>query len=462
MWTLAELDYYVRSIPDPRWKRTLDSIPDVSLFNAIKPMFNQSRFIAGNKVQQQIKTNIPLRGKAHGENIAIPTGGMPGHAFIEIPLREVIDVATITSQALDMADGQPGSWGKPLDDAHDDMMNVSFPEFMRFNMLGTGEGKVARIVSAAVINDDDDDKVRITCDNSYTDFGWDNVQFVQEGMQVEIAHNASVISGAECLDVINVSFGDRNNGAATTGYFDVLCADASAATALQAAIADNDVVYRYGTHAVSAKIGTADALPRGMFYFWQDGTLLTDQVQTSYFGLDRSAYKSLRATIVQGASPGTPEDWDMSTLLGEVVRTKKGSGKGTVTDWFCNANLALAIGRRSDAEHSVQVVVNSQTGAASSDIAMRDIPKRIKGPYGWININVDEAIPNNCLGMVDRKDLVMHQKSPFDYKRLYGGVWGPTKGDAYTNLECLYGGWVQFSADRCDNMTLIQDLQDNI
>jgi hypothetical protein len=185
--------------------------------------------------------------------------------------------------------------------------------------------------------------------------------------------------------------------------------------------------------------------------------------QGSYFGLTRSSYASLRARIVQGASAGTPEDWDMSDISGEMLRIKKGSGKGDVDTVLVNLDMAACLGRRSDSDHTVQVVSSTTEAASKQTVAVRQIPQFIKTPTGKLaKVIVDEAMPNNSLAMLDSRDLWMHQLGAFDFLRLFGDIWGPTKGDSYTNFEALYGGYLQFSASRCDNMCLMQDMRSDI
>jgi hypothetical protein len=474
MWSLSALSNYTRDIPDNRRMMTVNNIPDVGLFDALKGSFNNTEFIAGNNVQQLIKSNVPLRAKAHGENIAIPQGGVASYDPLLIPLAELIDVATITKQALDRATGMPGSWGSAVDESIDDMQGFSFKEYLRFCTIGSGLGLMARVKSAAVQSDGTANTyVRVTCDNTYNEFGWDNVQMIQEGMMVEFAHSTGVTyadtSWASCTwPVVAVAFGDReNSGTAVDGTFDVDCGTEAAASTFQAALADNDLVFRYG--AVSDGLGSGYPLPRGLFYFLQDGTLLAGQdvgshsLRANYFGLARSGYRSLRARIVQGATPGTPEDWDMSDVSGEMLRIKKGSGKGEVDVVLVNLDMAACLGRRSDSDHTVQVVTSSTEAASKQTVAVRQIPQFIKTPTGKMaKVVVDEAIPNNSMVMLDSRDLWMHQLGAFDFLKLYGDIWGPTKGDSYTNFEALYGGYLQFSASRCDNMCLMQDMRSDI
>jgi len=463
---------------------TVNNIPDVGFFDALKGQFNNTDFIAGANVQQLIKSGIPLRAKAHGENIAKPVGGVPSFNSLTIPLAEIIDVATITKQALDRANGMPGSWGCAVDEAVNDMQNYSFKEFLRFCTIGTGTGRLARVHSAAVESDGSANTwLKVYCDNTYDEFGWDNVQMIQEGMVLEISETgAAVVANCSSYSsdtsalypVISVGFADRANGASSTiattngGYFILDCFSTAAATEAATAWNNSDYyVYRYG--AVRDALGSGFPLPRGLFYFLQDGTLLSGQdsaahdTQGSYFGLTRSSYASLRARIVQGASAGTPEDWDMSDISGEMLRIKKGSGKGDVDTVLVNLDMAACLGRRSDSEHTVQVVSSTTEAASKQTVAVRQIPQYIKTPTGKLaKVIVDEAMPNNSLAMLDSRDLWMHQLGAFDFLRLFGDIWGPTKGDTYTNFEALYGGYLQFSASRCDNMCLMQDMRSDI
>ena len=462
--TLTDLNNYTRSLPSKRI--TVDKIQSVGLFMALLSSFIHMPFDASDKIELLIKTKTPIRGKAHGESKDMPTAGAPAFGKANVPLAELIDIAGITKQAMDRVTGMPGSWGSAVDMAIDDLLQISWQALLQFSTIGTGTGKLCRLVSAAQVGSTA--YVRCASDSTYVDYGWDNVTQMYDGMLVEIYDSGlttkRTASGGQ--EVSNVTPGRRSAStyAAANGTFDIECADASTAATLAGQLADNDVVYWHGTK--SDGLGSGFPLPRGLFYFLQDGTHMSDQVQTGYFNLTRTDYNSLVARIYQATdfglsseSPadGTPTFWDDS-VIGDVCHDiKHGSGHGIVDTILVNDALGKCYGRMT--KDKVTITLTSEQAAAGMRPALPRAPKVIEGPDGPINVISDEAIPANCMILFDSHDAYMYQHGEFDWLRLFGDIWGPSKGDRKTDWEAPYGGYLQFAWDRCDNMALVQDLR---
>lgn len=507
MWSLSALNYYTRDLPDDKRTVSLDRKLDIGFYEQFSGQIQKTGFTAANNIEFRIKTQTPLRGTAHGENIDLPTSGSPAFTDVSVPLREVVDVAGVTKQALDRATGMPGSWGSAIDDAQNDMINVSFKELLRYCFIGNGTGYLGTIHSAATCSDANGtagagNYIKLFLDNVYNTSGWDNTHMCQVGMSVEIADSTGTTAtvatnnwGASGGDdvarlvITKVHRANRANGASANidgtdgGY--IVCAvynstgSLASSTTLKNGIAENDLLFRQGSVSKGIDTSLWTPYPRGLFYYLSDGTLLTgmcgsDQtsVYANYCGKPRASYASLQPKIYQGGqagylsgtgTPGTPEDWDLSDVSDACIAVEEGTGKGKINLLMCNKQMGLCLGRKTKDENSVQVVVNSTGAANSQAVSVGRIPKTLEGPDGQpIALIIDKAIPNNCIVGMDTNDFRVAQKGNFDYYNLYGGAWGPTKDDRKGNFEAFYGGYMQTYAYRLDNMFLMQDLLDNI
>ncbi len=448
----------MKNVPSNRI--VVQNIPDVALFALLKDKFNNSKF-NGNEIEILLKTKMAFRSKAHGENLDLPTPGAPKYYKMNWPLAELITTAGLTKQALDRATGGVASWGRIVEDALDDMM-TDFQNILCYSMLGSGNGKLAEVASASD-SGGGTNIVTVTCDNEYKDWGWDNVHLIKSGMLIEIydSTGSSLRTAAGGSEVIDVTFGNRNNGAATTGTFTI-------ALAAGHGIVDGDIVYIHGAKT--------DALtrpfPTGLFYYLQDGTHFSAAMQeANMYGLARSTYPALRARIYQATdfglsseSPvdGTPTLWDLSVFSDAMMDVRRGGGKGKIDCWLVNSKLGIAIDRRNKTESNVQVVV-STTGSQAQKITPARKARTMEDPDGReIPILCDESIPNNCAIGLTTNDLEMHQLGAFDYLREYGDIWEPSRGGRKTNYEAPYGGYLQLTSDQSQNHVLIQDLRDDI
>lgn len=498
MWSLSALDKYTRDLPDEKRTISLDRKLDIGLFEELAPNLQKSGFTPAGNIEFRIKTTTPLRGQAHGENIDLPTGGTPAFTDVSVPLREIVDVATITKQALDRATGMPGSWGSAVDDAQGDMINISFKEVLQYCAVGNGTGLLARIeqTNNAVTNPTAT-SVKFFCDNTSDEFGWDNTKMIQVGMQLEIASSAGTTytdtSWAASTGTVTAVYSQpRANGtkasimdANCTSYVTIECATSGIATSLQAGIANGDLVFRAGSVSNGIDSTLYTPYPRGLFYFLNGGmngaasALLTGMcgsgqttVYSNYCGKARATYPSLQARIHQGGQSGylsgsgtigTPEDWDLSDLTDAMVAIEEGTGKGRVNLVMCNKQMGLCLARKTKTENSTQVVVTTTGAANAQAVALPRIPKTIDGPDGQpVKLIINKMWPSNSLGLFDTRDITLAQKGSFDYLNLYDKIWGPTKDDRKGNFEAFFGGYMQMYATRCDNMALMQDLADNI
>lgn len=455
MWSIEAINAYMRDVPSK--KIVANEIQDVGFFKALTKNFNNSQF-QGLNIVNLLKVGAPMRTKAHGERLDLPGTGNAKYYEMKVPLAELITNAGITKQALDRATGMPGSWGRIVNDALDDM-ETDFEYGKCLSAIGNGTGALCRVSAAA----SDGTNVTVTSDSTYTDFFWDNVHLIREGMLVEIysSDGNTKRTPAGGAEVLSVTFGNRKNGAATTGSFVI-------AGATDLGISDNDIVYIHGAKSE----GLDRPFAMGMAYIFQDGVHFSGIMQeTNAYGLARATYKSLRARIIQasdfgltseGPVDGTPTYWDLSMIDDQIIAARKGSGKGQIDTMMANSDLARCIMERNHAKWGITVNLNDAKGQGTTVSGTR-IPTKYIGPNGEeIDFIVDELLPNNCLAMFPTRDVMMHQLNSFDYLRMYGDIWGPTKNDRKSDYEAPYGGYLQFSADRCDNCIMIQDMRTNI
>jgi hypothetical protein len=427
-----------------------EQIVEVPLLKALRGTINRGTF-RGTYWDQLIKTTRPHTFQGFGENKALPTGQAPAYIKAQIPIRQVIATAQLTSQVMDQAGGGDASWGNAVDIAISDMKD-DFNLGLERCIFGQGLGALARIVS--VSDGGSPNVVTCTCDNTYTDFGIENVQLLKVGDHVDIYTSTSATLTDQTITA--VTFGDRANGVATTGTFTFTHATGHG-------LADNDIVYLAGTYAYP--------LPMGLSGIIQDGSHYSGVAQVGTFqGLTRTSYPCLMAKVYDAADfaaggvAGTPDDWDLSVISTDIRAAEKASGS-KVDALACASELAMAIMRRNRTE-SVINVVTSAVGQGTQEAVGSLYAQRFLCPDGrTIPIIVADTISANSLYGICRADLTWHvlpNKPSFDYLRLYGDIWGPTKGDSYANFEAPYAGYYNIGARRCDSMFVIHDMKTNI
>lgn len=470
--TIDDLNNYMMNYPSRRI--VANEITDAPLLEALKKNIDTESF-RGDNIEILIKTKQPFTGKAHYEDADIPYP--KDTAFVKqlIPLREVIVNAGLTRQAMMRATGGAASWGRIVDDVLRDQQ-VDFKWLLNLACMGNGTGALARVGAnadgAVAVVPSEADTVVIYCDNTYTDFGWENVALMKAGMSVDLwdTSGGAYVTGGKGLEVISVGFKSRSNGAfaapaAGTSCFTVQCASEAAATALAAAIQDNDVVYLYDSK---------DNLPMGLAGIVQDGTLYGSiQALTDFQGLTRSKYSSLRARTYAAASSGsaigfgaasdnpaygTPCKWGLSVISDAIADVARGGGRGKTDMLLCSSALAMAIQRKSATESNITVNV-STTGKMNQPASGSQYANKFICPDGRIiPIVVAETIPENVLYGLCLDDWNWFPFGDFDFVREYGEIWEPSRGDRKTNVEAPYGGFYNVGVNRCDNQFRIIDL----
>jgi hypothetical protein len=468
-----------------------------TLYDALKSKVTKDGFY-GDLAEILIQTSYPFTGQAFGQNVAIPYPDDFGFVKQFIPLKEVIVNAGITRQALIRATGGNASWGRAVDTVLQNQRR-DFKWLMELASIGDGTGRLARVSAASHSGG----VITITCDNTYADFGWENVALIKKGMFVEIytadglqigdvATTGAAGDGTRnAFEVTGVTFGDRANGAATTGTFTI--AVTNDITATTRAIENDSIVYLAGTKSLSLNdsagtgsgattcyeitnySGSADtttALPMGLLGIVQttatgrtysDGAI--DLTMDTFQGLARASYNSLNAYVWQagdfGGTDGTPTDWDLSVISDAMNQVKDDTG-GETDLLLCSSQLAMAIHRRNRSEGGISVNVGT-TGGLNQNAVGSQYASQFLCPDGRvIPIMVSKTIPANCLYGLCTEDLMWYSKGDFDFLRLNGDVWDKSYDDRYANFEAPFGGMTQLAATRCDRQFVIQDMKTNI
>lgn len=438
-----------------------------SLYDTLKGGIKKDPHI-GDNVDILIQTSRPFTGKGWGENIDIPYPDDMGFIKTQVPLYQVIANAGVTKQSLDRATGGDASWGRVVDRVLADQ-RTDFLWTMELSAAGAGTGALARVVSYTW--DGGTTTMTVTCDNTYTDFGWENVALLKKGMWVEIYDSTFATQRVDAnsngtWQVASVTFGSRNNGAATTGTFTFVAADEIAE------VVDNDVVFLAGAKSDglgSSKYSPTGALPMGLLGLVQgsgDGYGGAADI-TTFQGLTRSSYPTLLSTVYQasdfvsGASDGTPNDWDLSVVSDAISQVETSTGRKT-THLLCSSQLAMAIMRLNRSESSITVNVAS-TGAQNQSAVGSQYARQFLCPDGrLIPIVVSKTIPRNVLYGIDADAFRIYTKGDFDFLRLNGDIWDKSYNDRKANFEAPYGGYWQIGAERCDSSFCIQDMKDNL
>lgn len=463
----------------------------------------QTEGFDGDLAEILIQTGFPFTGSAFGENVDIPYPQDVSFVKQYIPLKQIIVNAGITQQALQRASGGGASWGRAVDLVLANQRS-EFLWLRELLSIGDGTGRLARVVSSSHSGG----YITVTCDNTYADFGWENVALIKPGMWVECFDSAGlqVLDGANgAVDtygskfkVTAVSFGNRNNGAATTGTVTLACTtDLDSGTDATRCFDDGAILYIAGTRSNSGS--TPDGA--GTYSYGASGTkcyeatniqstvdvpvsvplgltgLFANAVTHPYYdagagcnldtfqGLTRSSYDTLNTTVYQGddygGSAGTPTDWDLSVISDAINVVNKNTG-GNVNLLLCSSELAMAIMRRNRSEAGI-VVQTGSTGNLNQNAVGSQFASTFLAPDGRpIPIKVSATIPRNCLYGITTDDLRWYVKGGFDFLRLDGDVWSKSFADRKANFEAPFGGYENIGAERCDRAFVMQDLADNI
>lgn len=505
--TLADLNGFMKNydtgtiVPDQFFWNTL--------YDDLKGSFEKKNF-DGDQFKILIQTGFPFTGQAFGESVDIPQPDDLGFMPMYIPLKETIVNAGVTMQSMRRATGGGASWGRVVDLVLR-AQRTDFLWLQEICAIGDGTGRLARVSSSAHSGG----SIVVTCDNTYSDFGWENVALIKVGMLVE-AYNASGLLIADESDgvpttgstttfrVTAVSFGSRDNGAATTGTVTLTCTndidsgtnptrcfdngailylantrslgvtDSTVAFGATAANGNPGTLYESTPQAAVAchtslpmglvgLIQTAAASPSVALHCYTDDSI--DCTLDTFQGLTRYSYPNLKSQVYRGGDFGgtdlTPGDWDLSVISDAISQIETDTG-GKVDVLRCSAQLAMAINRRNRTESNITVNVSS-TGNQNQNAVGSQYASSFLCPDGRvIPIKVSKTIPRNVLYGYTSEDFLWRTSGDYDFLRLNGEVWDKSYDDRKANFEAPYGGMSNIGAERCDRAFVIQDMADNI
>ena len=463
LWSLGALNNYTRSLPLQDGLIIPDRIIKAPLLEALRPHMNSREFLPGNQVQILIRELNLLSGGATTENVAIRTPQAGSYSLLTAPLREIeVNVGT-TMQALDRAEGMPGSWGKHVDDLLAER-RADYDFTWDRILMNAGTGLLANVVSSSW----NTDTLTVTCDNTYTQTGVENVALIKRGMMVEVlAHGGALVADNASVTSWQVqasTFGDRNNGAATTGSFTI-----KPSSDISANVTDADFVYAKGTATAT---GLTFPEPMGLVAHIQgtgDGYAGVNKL-TTYQGVTRASYASTNALVWQATdfdsdgSDGTPSDWTLRTISRFLNTLGRGSGQDTPDLLLASSMLAMSIMDRQRSEGGSNVVVyNTRQEAEQARTVVGDrFAGQFLRPDGvMIPIRVADTIPATVLYAIKTGAYIWHTQGGFINlaSRLgLGDVWMKSPADRLTNFEAPGHEYGQITSLRNDRSGCIQDM----
>ncbi len=452
--TLSDLNNYMKNYPSGTIVPENAHWDQVPLFKALRPSIDRSVF-RGEHIEVLMETGIGGTFEGFSENQDIPHGAAPAYEKQLVPLKEVIANAELTLQTRNRAIGGDTAWGRAVDMAIQHMFR-RFYYGLELACLGNGTGALARVVSASHVDDSPSTGLytyTVTCDNTYADFGVENVQLLQPGMKIDIYNGSNAVASCTGLTVTGVSFGERANGAATSGTFTF--------------VSDTDALLGTPDNYVVYLANSKSKLPMGLLGIVQDGVHYSGVAQlTTFQDQARADHAALRAKVYQatdfgpaGETPadGTPCSWALSTISDAIDEAEDTSGR-EIGALFVHSELAKAIDRLNRAANSVSVTVTTTEATTQPVVGARQARTFEKSSGRQVPIYVCRTLPRNVLYGLSLDCLGWHPETEFDFLRLYGEVWMPSKDDRKANFEAPYYGSYNISSTRCDGHFVMQDM----
>ena len=260
---LTNLNFFMKNYP------TMEIVPEQyhwsTLYDALGAQMQKDGFY-GDLAEVLIQTGYPYTATAFGENVPIPSPGQLAFVKQWIPLKQVIVNAGLTQQMMDRATGGNTSWDNVVTRALESQRQ-EFKWLMELASIGDGSGRLCRVYSATGTT-----TPVITVDNTYGNWGWENTALLKVGMKVELwkadgTQIADETSGTlvtlgtkDAFTITAVTFGDRANGAATTGTVTLATTTNDLATSI---IARGATIYLYGTRSRLGAAATNDTAGAG-------------------------------------------------------------------------------------------------------------------------------------------------------------------------------------------------------
>jgi hypothetical protein len=198
---------------------------------------------------------------------------------------------------------------------------------------------------------------------------------------------------------------------------------------------------------------------------YPDG-LTTPFFTQTFQGLTRASYPCLQSDVwtaqdfglsAESPSDGTPTLWDLSVISDAMDEVWSRGGRTRLIR--AHPEMLRCMNRLNRSESSVNVVVND-TKSANLPVIGSVRPKYFLDVEGELVPMIgDRYCPRYVVEGLDTSVMHWHPVGNADYRRDFGGIWGPTRGGRATTVEAGYEWWYELSSERCDWHWRVQDLR---
>lgn len=430
---------------------------DLGLYELLRGSHGSQDFQGGDYHEWFIDTEQNYITQAFYENKDIPTGRGVSGVKAKVGMREVITNIGLTKHGIDFNQGGTTSWANALDLALQKEM-TDFQYTLSILSLGDGTGKLAEIVSGTNAGQisggkfDTKYSITYTCDNTYTNFGWDNVRLLKKGMTVDVYDGATLKN--EGAVVTAVTYGNRKNGAATTGTVTLACTENTTVSSC-----DGWLIY---------VTGSKNMMPMGLTGLVQPAGLFGDTTSTIW-NLTRSSYECLQPYKMDGSdlggSDGTPTTWGLSDLSDMLDQVEFGNYEGDTNPSYLLMHplMAQCIWRLN--RGGFQQVISDNGSGLPMAVGSQRATSFLSPTGATIPIKTHRLIPENVIFGVKMEDLFWLDKGGFEFlgpKLGYSGTWIKTMGDRKANFEAPYGGYFNTGGTRLDRCFVMLDLRNDL
>lgn len=496
---LADLTHFMQVLPPSR------IVPDQVMWNDTYDIFKgavSDEEFDGLYMEHLIQTSREFTGRGHGREVNLPYGGKSGYIKAFTPLRRLVATATVDQETMDRAKGVGAAGNYVLREIQ--QMLADFRFVCELAAIGYPDGGLARsngvgvqCTVAGVTDDGAGTCVKITCDNTYRDFGmWENVQLIRKGQRVEVyladgttnataAVNAgSTVNAGHAVVKMVVPAYRTSAGAwaaTNTGYVVVQCGSIAEAHTLANAINDGSIIHVYGTKSNTLY------LPAGMSALLQNHSVGTyiDGHDTSRdtelwvpdanygvaLGFTRASYDVLNTptydaedfgAVADTPAAGTPCYWVLSNLR-DWINTREMETGCEITHLAMALEMAECLDRMNVREHNITVNVGNVQATSQAVFGGGEAKTFRKSNNSTCKIVTIRGFSKHTIAGIAAGEFKWGVKGGgFDYFRLYGTEWQPVMAQRWDSFEAPYGGYSQLAADRVDCNFVANDLRYDI
>jgi hypothetical protein len=458
---LAALNYFLRNTMLEPGLIQPDTIINSPLLRALESRLIRAQF-RGKNAELEVLTAMALTGGPSTDESTIRYAGEDTYSTGYAPMRrlEVNVGSTMGAIHASANAGTDGSWGKVILEKLKHR-KIDWDLTLDQVLMGNGSGVRGVVLSSSY----NGGTLTITLDNTYRETGWENTAMLRKGQRVEIYHAGIVTDGAGATNfpITAVTFGNRDNGAATTGTIAI-----TVGSDISASCVDNDLIYIRG----GISLGVTLPEPMGIIAHLQgngDSYAGTSALAT-YQAFTRANLSSMKALVwdaadfASGGVGGTPDDWELRNLAQFVNEIRRGSGQDGPDLMLVSSQMAQTLADKNRQNQGVNIAVRTMQNAGEQQKMVIGVEYASTFRTGGqdIEIAVADTVPDNVIHFIRKEDFRWMQRSPGFYNYAsdlnMGDVWMPSKGDRYNAIEAPFGGEMQIMAHRCDRSGTIQDL----